>query len=403
VQKLAPGLTRGIPASRSLALLYQSLGIRVAVHAVTSTMTSDDKTATAARTFKTYRADGSRATEGEDQDNDGDPETLRSWTYNSQGRLASEDVRSGAGSQKQRYRFEYEYNAQGTVTGGRERVDSDGDGNFDSVSQRTAVVDNYGMRKSLLVERDQGADGTVDSRDAIRDEYDARRNRVLSVTESESADSAGTRSVNTQALGYDASDRKVSDDIAADENGDGIADSRVRESLEYAQGAQPGRRVSEQDRDGDGVVDLRYVTTSGFDAAGNEIERTQEIDDGADGIIDRVQYAEFGYDSERRLTKQTFRDDLGADGVIDATSRVDSEYDAAGHLLSQSSEFDFDNDGVIDSRATTVASAADAAQAVYQNSSYGDGAELLSRTDTLVSSQVYEDGVLLLAQQYFGH
>jgi hypothetical protein len=403
VQKLAPGLTRGIPASRSLALLYQSLGIRVPVHAVAFTMTSDDKTATATRTFKTYRADGSRATEGEDQDNDGDPESLRSWTYNSQGRLASEDVRSGQGSQKQRYRVEYEYNAQGTVTGGRERVDSDGDGNFDSVSRRTAVVDDYGMRKSLLVERDQGADGTVDSRDAIRDEYDARRNRVLSVTETESAGSIGTKAVNTQALGYDTSDRKVSDDIAADENGDGIADNRVRESVEYAQGSQPGRRVSEQDRDGDGVIDLRYVSTSGFDAAGNEVTRTQEIDDGADGVIDRVQFAQFGYDSERRLITQKFRDDLGADGVIDATSHVDSEYDAAGHLLSQSSEFDFDNDGVIDSRATTVASAADGAQALYQNSSYGDGTELLSRTDTLVSSQVYEDGVLLLAQQYFGH
>jgi len=103
-----------------------------------------------------------------------------------------------------------------------------------------------------------------------------------------------------------------------------------------------------------------------------------------------------------RLVTQKFRDDAGADGVIDAASRVDSEFDAAGRLLLQTSQFDFDNDGVIDSRATTVASAPDSAQALYQNASYGDDAEPVSRTDTLVSSQVYEDGVLLLGQQYFG-
>lgn len=400
-QKLAPGLTRGIPASRALALLYQSLGVKVPVHAVTSTMTSDDKTSTANRTFKTYRADGSRATEGEDLDNDGDPEAVRAWTYNSQGRLASEDVRSSDGSQKQRYRFDYEYNSQGALTGGQERADTDGDGNFDVASRRVAEVDEYGARKSLLVERDQGADGVIDSRDAIRDEYDVRRNRVLSVTESETAGS-GTKAINTQSMSYDASDRKLSDDIAEDANGDGIADNRVRESVEYGDGPQVGRRVSEQDRDGDGVVDLRHVVISRFDTSGDEVERTQEIDEGADGVIDRVQYAVFKYDGQHRLVTQEFRDDVGADGVIDATSRVDSDFDPSGQLLSQTSQFDFNNDGVIDAHATTVASAPDSAQAVYQNASYGDDAKLLSRTDTLVSRQVYEDGVLLLGQQYFG-
>ena len=403
VQKLAPGLTRGIPASRALAVLYQCLGIRVPVHAITYTMTSDAKTSTANRTFKTYRADGSRATEGEDSDNDGDPESLRAWTYNAQGRLASEDIRSSQDAQKRRYRFDYEYNSQGTLTGGTEQVDSDGDGSVDVASRRVAQVDEYGMRKSLLVERDQGADGSVDGRDAVHDEYDSRRNRVLSVTESETTAGAGaTTAINTQAMSYDASDRKVSDEIATDANGDGIADNRVRESVEYGQGSRAGRRVSEQDRDGDGVVDLRYVAISQFDASGDEVARTQEIDEGADGVIDRVQFAEFSYDGQHRLVTQKFRDDAGADGVIDATSRVDSEFDAAGRLLLQTSQFDFDNDGVIDSRATTVASAPDSAQALYQNASYGDDAEPLSRTDTLVSSQVYEDGVLLLGQQYFG-
>lgn len=402
-QKLAPGLTRGIPASRALAMLYQSLGIRVPVHAVTSTMTSDEKSTAANRTFKTYRADGSRATEGEDQDNDGDPETLRAWTYNSQGRLASEDVRAGQGAQKSRYRYDYQYNAQGTVIGGREQQDTDGDGNIDVDSRRAAEVDEYGMRKSMLVERDDGADGTVDSRDEVRDAYDARRNRVLSVTETEAAQGAATKAINTQAMSYDDKDRKLSDDIAVDANGDGIADNRVRESVEYGQGSKPVQRVSEQDRDGDGVIDLRYLVTSTFDAAGNEVTRRQEIDEGADGVIDRVQFAEFTYDGAGRLVTQKFRDDAGADGVIDSTSRVDSEYDTTGHLVSQTSEFDFDNDGVIDSRASTVAAAADSAQAVYQSTSYGEGAEPISRADTLVSSVVYEDGVLLLAQQYFGN
>lgn len=401
-QRLAPGLTRGIPASRALALLYGSLGIRVPVHAVTSTMTSDDKTSAASRTFKTYRADGGLASEGEDRDNDGDPETFRSWTYNPQGRLVSEDVRSAEGSQKNRYRFDYEYNAQGTVTGAHEQQDTDGDGNFDVDSRRVAVVDDYGLRKSMVVERDQSADGTVDSRDTVSDEYDARRNRVLSVTETESAANTAAKAVSTQTMAYDEKDRKLSDDISVDANGDGIAENRVREKTEYEQGARPAQRISELDRDGDGVVDLRYVSSSEYDAAGNEVAREQEIDEGADGVIDRVQFADFIYDGQGRLATQKFRDDAGADGIIDSSSRVDSEYDAAGRVLSQTSQFDFDNDGVIDSRFTTVAAAADTAEAVYQSTSYGDGAQPLSRSDTLVSSQVYEDGVLLLAQEYFG-
>jgi len=404
LQKLAPGLTRDVPPAWAVAYLYRGLNIQVPVRATTFSVTSDDKSAVAGMSFRTYGSNGERATEGEDSNNDGIPENVRSWTYDAQGRVASEEVVAGGGPTRERYRYAYQYDARGAFADGRERLDVDDDGIPEQLAQRTAAVDAFGFRTGLRVDQDQDADGIVDARDTIEDGYDERHNRVRSATVSDAGADSVADSLSVNALSYDDRDRKLSDRITGDDNADGIADNDFVENFEYFDASRSMRRTSEQDLDGDGSVDFRYVSISTFDESGNEISRVEEFDNDADGMPDQRQMADFTYDGAARLKTQRFREDAGADGIIDSDSNTETTYDDAGNAIEQIAEYDFDNDGTVDSRFHLTASVGEGGGLTgYQNTSYDHGAVPLYVTDTAVASELRADGVLLLAQQYFGY
>ena len=109
------------------------------------------------------------------------------------------------------------------------------------------------------------------------------------------------------------------------------------------------------DTDGDGVVDTRNRDTFGYDDAGNFTSMVHDLDSNADGAWDSRTSDIYVYD-DNGLQSSATEFDYDADGAIDYRATSMYAYDENGALTSITYEVDEDGDGTIDSTEVQIVS-----------------------------------------------
>jgi hypothetical protein len=183
-----------------------------------------------------------------------------------------------------------------------------------------------GLFVRLVYERDEGADGVIDSRTEYQ--YDQRAQLVFS-----SHDDDGDGATNsTSSNEYDEHGHRVRSESDSDDRPNSIVRSVYDEDGD--------RTRTERDGDGDGDVDA--VTTTSYDDIGRVLR--VEDDDDANGTPNRI--VTYWYDDD--VNQKGSREDVDADGFIDKSTT--NFLDENGYLIRR--EVDTGDDGTVNSRDT---------------------------------------------------
>ena len=406
LRRRVPDLTGSLPNSQPLVLLYGALGIQVAVHAEERVVTTlpgvpdypDIVTSTS------YDATGARAMQGIDFDGDQHADVESTWRYDALSRVTAQSMQSVvvAGMPPASRELAIHYDAAGNLLGTDEQHVGNGGGVPDLHLLRTLTNDDHGFALTDVVDTDNGADGTTDSRRATRFTFDGHHNVTGMSQELDFGLDAVAEERQTVEASYDARDRQLELTERSDHEADGVIDSSFHDVFEYA-GNSGGatRHVEEHDFDEDGVIDTRIVTTATYDDAGFPLMETSEYDSDGDGDLELISRTTFTYDAQHRMLSQDDRVDHDADGDFEELDRVTQSYDAVGNLLSAVSEYDIVDDVAgFTSRVTNRYGMSGERLEVRTDSRLKDAVEFTQINDSTFTHTVIADGVHTLAQQY---
>lgn len=260
----------------------------------------------------TYNFDRATVTQT-DTNGDGSPESITTWTYDADGRIASESL------------------------------DTNADGTDDSVT--TWTYDANGNQLSKV--KDTNADGTPDSIESWI--YDGNGN-MLSYSLDSNADGASDA---IKSWSYDIEGNQIT--FSDDTNGDGSAESTITYSYnslgrllsfvddviptaitEFSYDADDNKISESYDIDGDGTPEV--ITSWTYDASGNKTSVSYDLN--GDGTPEEI--TTWSYDANDNKTERSI--DANGDGTPDIiTSWV---YDASGNKTSEGT--DLNGDGTDD-------------------------------------------------------
>jgi hypothetical protein len=235
-----------------------------------------------------------------------------------------------------------------------------------------------------------------------RQTFDARGNPVANTTTTDRNADGVADELFTFADSFDANDRLQTEVYESDQNADGAIDTRVVTTV-VDDGPRALIRTVTQDDGVDGVIDMRSTTRYVYDTAGNN---TSVVVRDMNGPGDAMSgYAEFTmtYDDEKRLLTQvrTQADDVG--GVPYSSASLTNVYDDRGNLIRATSEYGGQTFGLPLRQVVEHVYGADGARTQFTVivDVDGDGTNDSEYT-TRITNQEFSDGVLTLAQQYFG-
>ena len=242
-----------------------------------------------------------------------DGRTISSYEYDSIGNTTRwEFDRDSNGSADS---FEtYAYDELGNRV--RTELDIDRDGSTEDISTFT-----YTLGRMTRLERDQGANGTIDRIETYT--YD-ESGHLLREEVDRNADGSAER-IHTYT--YNEQGNRTREDT--DRDGDGSAD---QSRIYVYHDATNNYQLQEErlDMDGDGTPE--QITTYSYDENGN-LRRTEK-DDGGNGSIDST--VEYAYDEHHNMTR--FEVDLNADGTPEQIATITYEKTGWGVLSSTFSE-----------------------------------------------------------------
>jgi len=409
LDRLAPNLTRNIPAWWPVVHLYRAVNVSVAVHAPVRIETTNDQLfpiggfSTDVIT-KNYGASG--LLERMDTFFDGDLDHTYQFTYDPFGRyLTAGDLwgRFFGPLDDLATLAAYTYDMRGNSIRTVEDADDGADGSVNSRAVYERVFDAYGRQQTAAQNVDTDFNGGTDTRRSYSYVYDVRGNQV-SALELDDYDADGiidTRVLTTRA--FDGSDRVVSASYEQDLGGDGTIDVRETVVVTWTDGGRSVRQTASWDQNGDGTPENLTVSTWNYDGAGKLLAWSSAEDLDADGSIDNTSSATIYYDRDGRVLTETQAYGYAGGGVSEYTSSWSYEYDALGNPVSFVQEGDFDGNRVVDTRTQQTwnyGSGGELLETSYHFDSGADGVFEFSsasmNTNTLIDA-----GVALLAQQYF--
>jgi hypothetical protein len=405
LRRRLPGLTGNLPNSQPLVILYRALALQIPVHAAEQVVTTlpavPDYPTIVTRT--SYSATGALASQGVDLDGDQHSDIENTWQYDALSRVTAQSMQfiTVAGQPPTSLHVENHYDAAGNLLGSDEQ--HDGAGVTPNLRlQRALTNDDHGFAVADLIDIDNGADGSTDSRRSTRFVFDARHNVTQMTEELDSGVDTIAEERHTVEAAYDPVDRQLELTARTDHDADGVIESSVHEVFEYA-GAAAGatRHVQEQDFDEDGIADSRIVTTATYDAAGFLLTELNEYDPDADGIPELVSRTTFAYDPLHRILQQDDLVDHDVDGIFEELDRTTHTYDTVGNPLSVLSEFDI-VDGVagFTSRVTNRYGTFGERLQIRTESRLKDAAQFTPVNDAVFTHAIVADGVQTLAQEY---
>jgi len=404
LRKLAPGLTTNIPPWHAIAQAYRSTGIVVAVHARTANRTTYSGSLQTSNAFTTYAADGTRATSGTDDGDDGTAEFSAAWSYDALGRVTTQSSQHNGLLDlfPVDQAMAIEHDAKGATIGATQNIDNFSDGQLDFVYRLAYQNDTYGFPLVETMNRFAGDGVTLLGSSEYRSTYDTRHNQTAAEEDSDNNGDGILDASWTHTGTFDAQDQFTGSVRESDFGADGVIDERYVDTVDYGGASRTVVQTSEADNNADGVIDARYKWTSYYDADGWVVSQDYEDDYNLDGVTDYRSHAELRYDSEHRVVEQVSVSDYDGDGVNENRASRVIDYDAIGNILSTTLSYDFEDDGQIDYVAT-------------DELVYGASGELLSSSSEIqselgavpavaysaVTTQVMvADGVQLLAQDY---
>jgi len=408
IQQRSPLLTRNIPVWLPVAQLYHAVNVTVPAHGLTR-MDVPEAFGIPPRGFvNSYDAKGALIGEGTDYDNDGVPETGYRYTYDAMYRQVAfdgDDDTDLDGVIDNTRRVRYSFDARGNFAHGSEQYDAGADGVNVVRYEQELHFDASGDLTSAEVRLDADGDGVSDSRDTYVATFDARHN-VLTGTWSGDFDNDGAVDVvSTTRFNYDALDRLLTRTYERDDGADGSVDERDVDEFWYTPAGEVSRNVYTANYDLADGPEFIATYESTFDANGRALTNLATADYGADGIADsRASYTST-YDRDGRLLSQVRDDDSNGDGIIESRQTFRVTFDDIGNPLEEVAELDEPVDSQVDWTFVTVYEYGAGGERLAYGSRFGegDGGETTLVPSTLFTQELFDDGVLLLAQYYFTH
>lgn len=384
------------PANPPIVMLYDSMGVRVAAHAVTTTTTTrggvNDNSWTVA-----YDNRGRSLVERYDRDLDGADEYVQTTSFNTLGQQVTASYESDEDDNntlesRELYAITYaELGVEKTNTTTRSTS-----GVNTMRRERTYTHDARGNVMLDELTSDAFADGSIDARETTTWTRDARGLPVTELTESREVASGPVTDRRTSRYVHDAAGRMTSEVEEPDTNADGVIDSSYTQLYTYdAQG-----RVltsTREYRDSGGTLTSRSVTTLTYDASGNATNEVYESDGDANGAVDNRYTTVTSYNANGQPLLATIEEDNGANNTVDRRSVRTWTYDANGFVQQQRRETDDDGNGSVD-YSTTYDWTYDASGAALTNSE--TSTELIGGTRVETNTlTVIDDGLMYLLRE----
>ena len=407
IQQRSPLLTRNIPVWLPVVQLYEAVNVTVPAHGLRRTVVPSAFGLPPRAFVNSYDSRGALIGEGTDLGNDDIPESGYSYAYDAMYRQVAYDGEGDAdldGVIDNTRRIRYEFDARGNLVQASEEYDADGDGANVARWEQELHFDAAGDLTAGEIRLDWNGDGVFNSRENLVANYDARHN-VLVGTWSNDADSDGTADlISTTRFTYDAQDRLLTRTYERDEAADGSVDARDVEEFWYSPTGRESRSVYTANYDLADGPDYISTFDATYDANGRALTTIASDDYEADGIADsRVSYTST-YDRDGRLLSQVRDQDWNADGTLEERQTFRVTFDDIGNPLEEVAELDQPVDSQVDWSFVTVYEYGAGGERLAYGSQIGEGGgEITLVPSTLFTQELFDDGVLLLAQYYFMH
>jgi hypothetical protein len=226
------------------------------------------------------------------------------------------------------------------------QVDSDADGIFSQSQSYSHTARGRGL--SFLFESDTDEDGMPDFSQNQTSSYNSDGDLATFVNESDiNGDGPENRQTTTHV--YDDLGRRESSQMAIDTDVDTFTDEIVDYSYTYDADNNLLTEVQESDSNLDSVYDSVETFTYTYDGAGNQLTRLQERDTGIDMDIDFRQSEVRTYDEDGNVLTYLKELDFNGDDDLDDFESFTYTYDSNGNMLT--SIFEGRSDGeTIDER-----------------------------------------------------
>ena len=408
IQQRSPLLTRNIPVWLPVAHLYQAVNVSVPAHGMTRTDVQGAFGLPPRGFVNSYDSKGALIGEGTDLNNDDVPESGYRYTHDAMYRTVAFDGDEDAnldGVIDNTRRVRYSFDARGNFMQGSEEYDADADGANVTRYEQDVHFDAAGDLTSAEVRLDADGDGILDSRESYVATFDARHNPLSGTWSSDFGNDGTADLVSTTLFTYDAHDRLLTRTYEGDYEADGSVDERDVDEFWYTPAGQVSRNVYTSNFDLADGPEFIAIYESTFDDNGRALTNVASSDYGADGIVDERVTHTSNYDRDGRLLSQVRDLDWNADGTVDSRDTFRVTYDDIGNPLEEAGELDEPVDSQVDWSFVTVYEYGAGGERLAYGSRFGEGAGGATTIvpSTLFTQELFDDGVLLLAQYYFTH
>ncbi len=370
-----------------------------------------------------------------DKNNDGTPEWVRMYEYDTQGRLVQTgkdanldtvyesggSVTYDANSNIIRYYNRDDYNNDALINNISEvlstytannqlsrevyKYDDDADGNFDSVTTTINTYDSLGNQLTSLESRDTDNNGDPDWIKKIFMTYDSDGNQTLKriVLDTDLTDPSPNRIVITSST-YDSEGNKLVSVHETDTNGDTVTDSKITTTNTHDANGNILVSTTEKDTDNDTVIDKVERITQRYNNNGLILEYIREVDNTGGGIFIEKRHETYRYNDENRLVSSRAEDDTNDDGVPDYIKKSTYTYDDKNRIMRFYWEYDNNADTVPDGTHQTDYSydaQGNVIQRVKIEDTDGDG--ISDKSKSLITYNLYGSMVSRLTERDSGN
>lgn len=400
-----PDATRNLAADCMVAHLYQSIGMRISVHAPVEIRNSTNQVFSRTTQFFAFAPQGTLSAERTDYTGDGLADSHYQYEHDASGRLlrmrAEQDF-DLSGTVDRIFTYHHDYNASGDLSAGTEDYDDDADGDVDRRVEYELAHDSRGMRLSDVVRTDSDNDGVFDSSYWTTHAYGPDGQPISFTSEFDDDGDGETDSMHLTSLRWAALNRLQAETRTSDVDADGVVDSRTVLTYEYLAGGVM-RLITETFVGANVAPVSRVVQITTSDPHGKPLSHIVEDDDFADGVIDQTSSSRMTYDADSRELTRLDDQDFDGDGVFDWRNTTRSVFDDAGNRVEIVNEFfQFGGPQVLARYTARTEVGADGEPLITVGHSdwNADGFTDI-RSEELPAYRVVADGARLLAQWYF--
>ncbi|MEO8064149.1 MAG: hypothetical protein ABI821_15555 [Pseudomonadota bacterium] len=399
VDRLAPNLTRNIPITRTLVFAYQAANLTVSVHNAVRNDVDEGVFSQRSSTIS-YLANGLRSREESAAVGLSVGSSVATYSYDGLGRMTGYASVSQLDPVTPDYAISsaFSFDARGNRVTSAYEQQFFGDLRYRFTSGGAA--DARGLFPEITATTDNDGDGVIDLREVTQTTFDARGNPV-SRKSSDDNDGDGVFDVlHSFTTAFGVNDRISTETYEIDSDADGDPDYRRVTSLDES---TPGLfiRTELEDFDVDGTIDQSTTLRVQYDAAGNQVSESLVAQGALLGLGASSYTTTTTYDADHRVLTRDSSEDYDSDGTPDRTTRSTYEYDAQGNPVKATSAL---NDTFSGSQnfGTDYEYGANGERTMFRyHVDYDADGVFEFESATQVTNQLFDDGVLMLGQQYF--